>query len=300
MTTFAVLALSLAGVGIYGVVHYAVAERTREIGVRVAFGASPADVMRLMVAQGMRTPCLGIALGLGAALGVTRLMSHLLFGVGAADPATFALVALVLAGVAMLACYVPARRAKRRRSYDGAEARVTMSLIRHVAGGLRALLFKSEVDREIDDEVRQYLEAADGGTQARRDVARTSRTRGPSGVRRSRKRKRGRALRRMGGAVSSRGLEIFNMPPGVCARAPGLAIAAIAILGTGIALTTSMITVASTVLRQQWPVTDPSRVFTLLGAQGGPGFSPAEAKYFGEHAKTVSGVVVVRCISRAE
>jgi putative ABC transport system permease protein len=112
LTTFAVLALSLAGVGIYGVVHYAVAERTREIGVRVAFGASPADVMRLMVAQGMRTPCLGIALGLGAALGVTRLMSHLLFGVGAADPATFVLVALVLVSVALLACYVPARRAK--------------------------------------------------------------------------------------------------------------------------------------------------------------------------------------------
>ena len=112
LTGFAALALGLAGVGIYGVVHYAVAERTREIGVRVAFGASPAEVMRLMVIHGMRTPCLGIALGLGAALGVTRLMSHLLFGVGAADPATFALVALVLVGVALLACYVPARRAK--------------------------------------------------------------------------------------------------------------------------------------------------------------------------------------------
>ncbi len=112
LTTFAALALGLAGVGIYGVVHYAVAERTREIGVRVAFGASPADVMRLMVVRGMRTPFLGIALGLAAALGVTRVMSHLLFGVGAADPATFALVALVLVGVALLACYIPARRAK--------------------------------------------------------------------------------------------------------------------------------------------------------------------------------------------
>ena len=113
LTTFATLALALAGVGIYGVVHYAVAERTREIGVRVAFGASPSDVMRLLVLRGMRTPVLGIALGLGAALGVTRLMSHLLFGVGAADPATFTMVALVLTGVSLLACYVPARQAKR-------------------------------------------------------------------------------------------------------------------------------------------------------------------------------------------
>jgi len=112
LATFAALALGLAGVGIYGVVHYAVAERTREIGVRVAFGASPAEVMRLLVSQGMRTPCLGIALGLIAAFGVTRLMSHMLFDVRAADPATFALVALVLVGVALLACYIPARRAK--------------------------------------------------------------------------------------------------------------------------------------------------------------------------------------------
>jgi putative ABC transport system permease protein len=112
LATFAALALGLAGVGIYGVVHYSVAERTSEIGVRVAFGASPSDVIRLMITQGMRTPCVGIALGLGAAFGLTRLMSHLLFGVNAADPATFASVTFVLVGVALVACYIPARRAK--------------------------------------------------------------------------------------------------------------------------------------------------------------------------------------------
>jgi putative ABC transport system permease protein len=111
LSVFALLALGLAAVGIFGVVQYAVAERTREIGLRIALGATPADVRRLIVAQGMRTPALGIAMGLIASLWVTRLMSRLLFDIGATDPETFTTVALVLLGVASAACYVPARRA---------------------------------------------------------------------------------------------------------------------------------------------------------------------------------------------
>jgi predicted permease len=113
LSVFAALAVALAAVGIYGVVHYAVAERTQEIGVRVALGARPIDVLRLVIAQGMRMPGAGIALGLVASFWLTRLMSGLLFDVGATDPATFAAVAAVLAGVAAIACYVPARRASR-------------------------------------------------------------------------------------------------------------------------------------------------------------------------------------------
>jgi predicted permease len=113
LTAFASLALVLAAVGIYGVVHYAVAERTREIGVRVALGATPADVLALVIRHGMRMPAIGIAIGLVASIGITRVMSHLLFGVGATDPVTFAGVGFVLAVVAALACYFPARRATR-------------------------------------------------------------------------------------------------------------------------------------------------------------------------------------------
>jgi putative ABC transport system permease protein len=113
LTAFAALALGLAAVGIYGVVHYAVAERTREIGVRLALGASPADVLRLIVAWGMRMPGVGIACGLVASFWLMRVMSRLLFGVGATDGATFAAVAVVLSAVAAIACYVPARRASR-------------------------------------------------------------------------------------------------------------------------------------------------------------------------------------------
>jgi len=113
LSVFAALALGLAAVGIYGVVHYAVAERTREIGVRIALGATPADVRRLIVAQGMRMPGLGVVAGLVVSFWVTRLMSRLLFDVRPTDPATFAAVALLLAAVAGVACYVPARRASR-------------------------------------------------------------------------------------------------------------------------------------------------------------------------------------------
>jgi putative ABC transport system permease protein len=113
LTAFATLALSLAAVGIYGVVHYAVAERTREIGVRLALGATRRDVLGLVIRQGLRMPAVGIAIGLAASIGLTRIISHLLFEVGATDPSTFAAVGLVLAAVAAAACYFPARRATR-------------------------------------------------------------------------------------------------------------------------------------------------------------------------------------------
>ena len=111
LTVFALLALALAAVGIFGLVHYAVAERTREIGVRMALGATPGDLLRLTLSQGMRTPLLGIIVGLLASAALTRVMSHLLFGVSAGDPVTFAAVAGVLAVVAAVACYLAGRRA---------------------------------------------------------------------------------------------------------------------------------------------------------------------------------------------
>ena len=113
LSAFAVLALSLACVGIFGVTSYLVGERTREIGVRVALGAQPADVMRLVMGQGLRMALAGVAIGLGAALGLTRLMAEQLFGVSAHDPLTFMGVALLLLLVAAAACYLPARRATR-------------------------------------------------------------------------------------------------------------------------------------------------------------------------------------------
>src|SRR6185437_13102860 len=113
LSTFAVLAVTLAGIGIYGVVHYAVAERTRELGVRMALGASPAEVVALVLRQGMLMPAIGIAAGIAAAAGATRVMSHLLFGIGATDAITFVGVLATLGAVALVACLVPARRAAR-------------------------------------------------------------------------------------------------------------------------------------------------------------------------------------------
>src|SRR5207302_11010612 len=113
LTLFAGLAVALAAIGIYGVVHYAVAERTREIGVRIALGATPGEVLRLIVLQGMRLPVAGILLGLGAASGLTRVMAHLLFGVAPTDPVTFAAVAGGLVAASLVACVLPARRAAR-------------------------------------------------------------------------------------------------------------------------------------------------------------------------------------------
>jgi predicted permease len=110
---FAALALVLACVGIYGVISYLVGQRTREIGVRMALGAQPSDVLRLVVGHGTKMALVGVAIGIGAALGLTRLMVNQLFGVSAYDPLTFAGVALLLIIVAAAACYIPARRAMR-------------------------------------------------------------------------------------------------------------------------------------------------------------------------------------------
>ena len=110
---FGALGLLLAAVGIYGVVSYSVKQRTHEIGIRMALGAAPAQVMRLILGHGLKLALIGLVIGTGAALGLTRLMSSLLFGVSATDPATFAGVAVLLVIVALVACWMPARRAMR-------------------------------------------------------------------------------------------------------------------------------------------------------------------------------------------
>ena len=113
VTLFAAVALLLASIGIYAVISYAVAQRTREIGIRMALGAAQSQVLRLIVREGMAPALIGVAVGGAGALGLTRLMASLLYGVSATDPAVFAFVAMMLVVVALAACLIPARRAAR-------------------------------------------------------------------------------------------------------------------------------------------------------------------------------------------
>jgi ABC-type antimicrobial peptide transport system permease subunit len=111
--TFAALALMLAAVGIYGVMSYSVAQRTREIGIRMALGAAQDSVLWLVVGQGARLALLGVGIGLLVALGVSRTLESLVYGMSATDPLTYALVALGLSSIAVMASWIPARRAMR-------------------------------------------------------------------------------------------------------------------------------------------------------------------------------------------
>lgn len=110
---FAAVALLLASVGIYGVMSYMVAQRTHEIGIRMALGAQRRDVFRIVVGQGLKLALVGVVIGLGLSFLATRLLEKLLFGVSTIDPVTYILIPLILTGVALAACLIPARRATR-------------------------------------------------------------------------------------------------------------------------------------------------------------------------------------------
>jgi putative ABC transport system permease protein len=113
LSVFAGLATLLAVIGIYSVMSYLVTQHTREIGIRIALGARPANILKLVIGQGLALTLAGVCVGALAALGLTRLMSSLLYGVAGTDPLTYALVSALLLLVALAACYVPARRATR-------------------------------------------------------------------------------------------------------------------------------------------------------------------------------------------
>ena len=120
-TSFTLVMLGIAGamalvlgiIGIYGVISYAVSQRNREIGIRLALGAQQGEVLHMVLRQGANIAFVGVVIGIGVAAALTRLMQKLLFGVTAHDPVTFATVAVLLITIALLACYVPARRAMR-------------------------------------------------------------------------------------------------------------------------------------------------------------------------------------------
>src|SRR6185295_6273956 len=113
LSIFAGIALVLAVGGIYGVMSYSVTQRTHEIGIRMAIGAQPRDVFRMVLGQGMLLAIIGVILGLIGAFGLTRLMATMLFGVEPTDPATFMAISVLLTVVALVACYIPGRRATR-------------------------------------------------------------------------------------------------------------------------------------------------------------------------------------------